>query len=258
VPVQDLLPELERWFKRKTFEEGVCQCTDQNWIGRYDGARETHDRLARDLDRVRAACPRYQVDLYERLLRLVESYAMDIRALLLRAEPSALPASGDLGIPEGIRQACERRRARINEGQPGGPVGSGVAWPVVLCEHTTNDVLVKLDAEGVRDLLGDPYTAEPGIAALHLDNRRDECCRQTFAAGFAVTVAGGKESSISPIHQGLVELNLSSVAGLTSAPRFGIPARTHEQSAETEHQAIEGGEIRSAMAAPIADSEADC
>ena len=101
-----------------------------------------------------------------------------------------------------------------DERQPREPVGCGVAWPVVLCEHTTNDVLVNLDAEGVRDLLGNPYTAESGISALHLDDRRDECCRRTFGAGFAATVAGGKESSIFPVHQG--------VAGLTTAPSFGI------------------------------------
>ena len=33
------------------------------------------------------------------------------------------------------------------------------------------------------------------------------------------------------------------------------PARAHEQCAQTEHQAIEGGEIRGAMAAAIADQK---
>ena len=45
VPVQQLLPKLERWFHRKTFDEPLQQCTDQNWSGRYDGARQTHDSL---------------------------------------------------------------------------------------------------------------------------------------------------------------------------------------------------------------------
>ena len=42
-----------------------------------------------------------------------------------------------------------------DECRPGGTGGSGVASPVVLCEHAANDVLVNLDAEGMRELLGD-------------------------------------------------------------------------------------------------------
>jgi len=43
---------------------------------------------------------------------------------------------------------------------------------------------LRVDAEGMSDLLGDAYTAEPGVAALQLDDRRDEFCRGTFGAGF--------------------------------------------------------------------------
>ena len=48
----------------------------------------------------------------------------------------------------------------------GRAIGSGVLWPVVLREHATHDIFVDVDAEGMSDLLGDAYTAEPGVAAL--------------------------------------------------------------------------------------------
>ena len=63
-------------------------------------------------------------------------------------------AAEQIDAPEavlGLRDEC----------QPGRAIGSGVAWPVVLGEHAANDILVDLDAEGVRDLLGDAHAAEP-------------------------------------------------------------------------------------------------
>jgi hypothetical protein len=39
----------------------------------------------------------------------------------------------------------------------------------VLREHASKDVLVKLDAEGMGDLLGDAYAAEPWITTLQFD-----------------------------------------------------------------------------------------
>ena len=80
-----------------------------------------------------------------------------------------------------------------DECQPRRTVGSGIAWPVVLPEHASNDVLVKLDAEGVSDLLGDAYATEPWIAALQLDDRRDEFGGRAFRAGFAAMRRGRKE-----------------------------------------------------------------
>ena len=108
-------------------------------------------------------------------------------------------------------------------------MGSGIAWQVVLREHASNDVLVKLDAEGVDDLLGDAHAAVPWIAALQLDNRRDECCRRTFGARFTATVAGGKEPTILPIHQSLVELEQR--CRLDERAKLRNPARAHAQRA---------------------------
>ena len=67
-------------------------------------------------------------------------------------------ASEQVDAPEAILELP-------HECQPGGSIGSGLAWPVVLGEHPAHDILVDLDAEGVGDLLGDTDTAELGIAA---------------------------------------------------------------------------------------------
>jgi hypothetical protein len=116
VKVQELLPQFETWFRRKTFDEPLQHCTDQNWSARYDGARQSHDRLSEHAVQVRKACPRYQIDLYEQLISIVESYAMDIRALLLKAPKFELSDSGRLAVvPAGIQAACENRRGHIKE-----------------------------------------------------------------------------------------------------------------------------------------------
>ena len=57
---------------------------------------------------VRKACPRYHVDLYEKWVAVVDSYAMDIRGLRFKAPAFELNDSGQLEIePKGILRACE-------------------------------------------------------------------------------------------------------------------------------------------------------
>jgi len=121
-------------------------------------------------------------------------------------------AAEEIDAPETIlRMAdeCQPRWTRV----------TGVAASVVLCEHATHDIFIDVDAEGMGDLLGDAYTAEPGVSALQLNNRRDEFCRGTFGATFVATVAEGKSRRYFRSTNTL--WNLNSVAGLTSARSFG-------------------------------------
>ena len=92
-----------------------------------------------------------------------------------------------------------------------------------------------------------------GIAALHLDDRRDEFCGGAFGARFAATVAGGKEQAILAIDQGLVEFEQR--CRLDERAQLRNPARAHEQRGQSEHDAIEGSEIRSALSGAIADQQ---
>lgn len=41
-------------------------------------------------------------------------------------------------------------------------MGSGVSWRVMLREHAANDIFVDVDAEGMRDLLGDAVHSRTG------------------------------------------------------------------------------------------------
>ena len=65
---------------------------------------------------------------------------------------------------------------------------------------------VDLDAEGQSDLLGDAHAAKARIAPLQFNDGRDELRGRTLRAGFAATVAGGKQQTIFAIDQCLVEL----------------------------------------------------
>ena len=49
--------------------------------------------------------------------------------------------------------------------------------------------------------------------------------------------------------------NLNSVAGLDERAELRNPARAHEQRGQSEHEAIEGGQIRRALSGAIADQQ---
>jgi len=53
----------------------------------------------------------------------------------------------------------------------------------VLREYAADDVFVDIDAKGTGDLLGDTGAADPGIAALELDDQVDEFLRWLFGPG---------------------------------------------------------------------------
>ena len=57
-----------------------------------------------------------------------------------------------------------------------------------------------------RDLLGDAYAAEGGMAPFQLNNCPDEFGRGPFRAGFAPTRRGREEQAVFVIDQGFMEL----------------------------------------------------
>jgi hypothetical protein len=89
------------------------------------------------------------------------------------------------------------------ETEPGRTIAVGIIGAVVLGQHTANDILVDVDPEGMRDLLGDAQVSEPGIAPLDLDDRRDELQRWAFGAGFAAMRRGREQQGVLPFDPGL-------------------------------------------------------
>ena len=82
-------------------------------------------------------------------------------------------AAEEIDAPEAVLDVPD-------EGEPGRTTSVGIAGKVVLREYTAHNIFVDAHPEGVRDLLGNAYTAEPGVAALQLNDRRDEFRGGTF------------------------------------------------------------------------------
>ncbi len=75
--------------------------------------------------------------------------------------------------------------------EPGGATAVG-SRSIVSDENTPDDILVELNAEGVRDLLGDLAAAEVRVAPFHLDHRVDQlsCLTASDSAATARTPPG--------------------------------------------------------------------
>ena len=123
----------------------------------------------------------------------------------------------------------------------------------MLREYTAHNIFVDAHPEGMRDLLGNAYTSELGVAALQLNDRRDEFRGGTFGTRFAAMRRGGKEQAVLPIYQCIVELQQR--CRLDQRAKLRNPARVHEQRGQTEHQAIERGQVRRALPESIADQK---
>ena len=69
--------------------------------------------------------------------------------------------------------------------------------------------------------------------------------RRIHGIGFGGMPGGGKEPTILPIHQGLVELEQR--CRPDERAKLRNSSRTHEQRAESEYEAIAHGQIRRAL-----------
>jgi hypothetical protein len=112
--VSDLIRDLGQLFQRKTFNEPLDDCTDQNWRARYDGARLTHETLRVRRDQVKAACSADQFQLFQELLTALDGYAMATDSMLFTSQRFGFEDSGKLHLPKGILTGCEVRRLAVN------------------------------------------------------------------------------------------------------------------------------------------------
>jgi hypothetical protein len=112
-PLAKVIPDFESLFQRKTFEEAFHQCTSQDWLGRYEAARMTRERLKEHEDLVAAACPQHEQGLFQMLLADLDVYAMAIEALLITPKDFNLGTDGELAMDSGTRTCCENHRLAI-------------------------------------------------------------------------------------------------------------------------------------------------
>lgn len=111
--VQELIPNLAALFKRKTYNEPLAECKNQEWRARYDRAHETLIELKRSMDRVREYTAPHIADYYEELIYAVDGYCMDMEACLLKPQRFSTRKDGKLDIEDSVLSTCERRRRQI-------------------------------------------------------------------------------------------------------------------------------------------------
>ena len=105
--------DFENLFKRKTFIEPIVDCLNQQWLARYDGAKETRFKLLEHQSKVRSACRQFVKDAYTALIAELDAYAMNV-SLLIGSKRFGIAEKGHLEIePPGIANACERNRKKI-------------------------------------------------------------------------------------------------------------------------------------------------
>jgi hypothetical protein len=114
VPLKDVLPDFEDLFRRKTFQERMHDCLSQDWIARYNGARDTQLTLKKHADTVRKACRPFIADVFDDLVSALDSYAMGLSKLVGRPESPIDASTGEVVFESpGLATACERQRMRI-------------------------------------------------------------------------------------------------------------------------------------------------
>jgi hypothetical protein len=101
-------------------------------------------------------------------------------------------------FPANLHKTAPRRRFMPN--LPIRPYRSKVYG-----KHATHDIFVDFDAKSVIDLLGDADTTELWIAALHLDDGRDENVEGPFGPGFRFRWESGEQQTLISMDQRPVE-----------------------------------------------------
>jgi hypothetical protein len=122
--IEDLFPGFMKLFERKTFEEPLAECTDQEWLKRYDRARDTALALQSQRELVASAGEPWQVWLYDKLVYQLDGYVDELKNYLLLERPFQFgdnklidfgkPAELDpRPTPPSLSAMCERRCREI-------------------------------------------------------------------------------------------------------------------------------------------------
>jgi TIR domain len=114
VTLREIVPEFESLFRRKTFQESMHDCLSQNWLDRFNGARDTQTSLRAHQETVHKACRPFVGDVFDDLVSTLDFYAMGLSRLLGKREFPIDEKTGQVTFDNpGIALACERQRRRI-------------------------------------------------------------------------------------------------------------------------------------------------
>src|ERR1700730_13166670 len=102
-------------------------------------------------------------------------------------------ASKEVHAPQTVCRVADER-------QPRGP-GAARGGAIVFRQHAGHDVLVDVEPKRERDDAGNPWTAEPRIARLELDDGLDEYRARSLRSGLLWAVARREQSVVLATHQ---------------------------------------------------------
>ncbi|HMO44791.1 MAG TPA: TIR domain-containing protein [Rubrivivax sp.] len=111
--LSELIPEIDSLFQRKTFDEPLDQCTDQGWIARCDGARDTLLAIERRAAGVENCCQPWQVWLYRKLQSQLDGYVRDLREHLLVERRFAVAGAAKVDFGQALELPAPRPAAAI-------------------------------------------------------------------------------------------------------------------------------------------------
>jgi TIR domain len=115
VSLNEVMVDFEDLFRRKTFRESMNDCLSQNWLDRYNGARDTQMKLRSHHDTVRKACRPFVADVFDELVAALDAYSMGLSKLVGKPESPIDSETGTVRFDNpGIAIACERQRKKIH------------------------------------------------------------------------------------------------------------------------------------------------
>jgi hypothetical protein len=113
VSLNEVVADFEDLFRRKTFRESMNDCLSQNWLDRYNGARDTEMKLRVHRETVRKACRSFVADVFDELVTALDAYSMGLSKLLGKPESPIDPKTGTVLFDNpGIAIACEYQRKK--------------------------------------------------------------------------------------------------------------------------------------------------
>ncbi len=112
--VEELVPDFRELFQRKTFEEPLDECLNQNWSLRYVGASDTLAILRFQRERIERCASATLLDRLDEIMKQLDAYVMSMEALL-NTPPVTRRPDGKLDLPSAIVTPSEEHRTRIND-----------------------------------------------------------------------------------------------------------------------------------------------
>ena len=133
-----------------------------------------------------------------------------------------------------------------------GPVPPG-GGAIVFRQHAVHDVLVDVDPERVRDDARNPWTAEPRIARLELDDGLDECLARPLRSGLLRARARREQSAVLATHQRLMKRQER--RGAYADGDLSDSSWTEEERPESAEQPVAQRQVRRPLASTAQDDQ---